>query len=167
MSEKQGENFDNRWIPEQKITEQHYRLISQIQESLKNWRKYTISIDGVFGSGKSTLARFLAWQLGMPAIETDMFLIPHLGEPLYRIDEMTTIIMERHNENRPVIIEGILVLKNLKDIGIKSDFKVFVKNPTFEGSGRLESMIEEYQKQFKVHEEVDFYFLLDEDKKLD
>jgi hypothetical protein len=55
------------------VTQDHACLRDAIREALGPWRRFVIALDGVDAAGKSTLARYLAWQLGMPAIETDLY----------------------------------------------------------------------------------------------
>lgn len=98
-------------------SERHYlrRLnIRDVRDAILNalptWRTPCIvAIDGVDGSGKSSLARYLAWQLGMPAIETDIFLVKEApeGEYVTRAD-LPLAIASRLDQNRPVIVDEFL-----------------------------------------------------------
>ena len=50
-------------------------LLDAIKEALTpNRLPLLIAIDGADGSGKSSLASWLAWQLGMPAVQLDLYL---------------------------------------------------------------------------------------------
>ena len=50
-------------------------LLDQIKQALTPKRlPLLIAIDGPDGIGKSSLASWLAWQLGMPAIQLDLYL---------------------------------------------------------------------------------------------
>jgi uridine kinase len=137
-------------------------LIDQISQALGPWHKYLIAIDGRDGSGKSRLARFLAFKLDMPMIETDLFLIPHQGEPIYRYDELKNAIDTRHQLDRPVIVEGILILDLLDHIALKQDYLVYVSNPGYEGSYSLSSRFHEYEAYFSPQEAVDFMYVVEE-----
>ena len=60
-------------------TSAHEELLSELEKFVLPWRKLTIAVDGITGSGKSCLSRYLAWQLDMPAIDTDMFRILNMS----------------------------------------------------------------------------------------
>ena len=52
-------------------------LLYRVKEALTpNRRPLLIVIDGADGMGKSSLASWLAWQLGMPAVQLDLFILP-------------------------------------------------------------------------------------------
>lgn len=101
-----------------KISSDQESLISKLKPLLLPWRKMTIAIDGVDGSGKSTLSRFLAWQLGMPAIETDTIIPIDSEEPKPESRLLNLLINSRHERNRPLIVEGVFVLCSLGEIGV-------------------------------------------------
>jgi 2-phosphoglycerate kinase len=67
-----------------------YELLRELQEQLGPTRKpLLIGIDGAEGVGKSSLASWLAWQLGMPTVHLDFYLI-HGTEPLaWMVKELT------------------------------------------------------------------------------
>ena len=69
-----------------------------------------IGIDGADGMGKSSLASWLAWQLGMPTVHLDFYLI-HNSEPLaWMVHEIDRLIGHRIDGERPMIIEGTFLL---------------------------------------------------------
>src|SRR5690606_41471548 len=70
-----------------------------------------IAIDGVDGAGKTELARYLSWQLGMPAVETDLFLIPESGLT-YRQEDLAEVVHGRLRHDRPLIVEGVRILRS-------------------------------------------------------
>jgi len=47
-------------------------LLTHLRSFCLPWRAMIIAIDGRNGAGKTSLARYLAWQLGMPVLETDL-----------------------------------------------------------------------------------------------
>jgi 2-phosphoglycerate kinase len=50
-------------------------LLDRIKEALTpNQLPLLIAIDGADGCGKSSLASWLAWQLGIPAVQLDLYL---------------------------------------------------------------------------------------------
>lgn len=87
-----------------------------------------IAIAGPMHAGKSTLSRFLAWHFNVTLIETDPFMT-HGGPPIrYRSDEIKTLIDFRLRLKRPVIVEGVAVLRLLSELAIKPDFVVSVSS---------------------------------------
>lgn len=108
-------------------------VLSAVQTALgfPNERKpLLIGIDGRDGAGKSALASWLAWQLEMPAIHLDMFMVvkPEGGLAGWRDDDLARAIDSRlkAHEPRPVIVEGVLLLDALARIGRKPNYLVYV-----------------------------------------
>ena len=136
----------------------HEALLAAIRPYLLPWRKFTIAVDGVDGSGKSTLARYLAWQLGMPAIETDMFLRGS-GDPCdHDIERLSSLIDSRHALNRPVIVEGVFVLDTLQRVGIEADFVIGVVATGRDGSFTWGSNFRAYHAKYSRSSHPDFCF---------
>jgi hypothetical protein len=50
-------------------------LLNRLRSLCLPWRAMTIGVDGRNGAGKSSLARYISWQLGMPVLETDLWLM--------------------------------------------------------------------------------------------
>jgi len=80
-----------------KILPKHRETLHFVKKIIYPWRKLTIGIDGVDGVGKSPLARFLSWQLGMPSVETDMFLKKGETYPSLRYNELKNLVEFRHS----------------------------------------------------------------------
>jgi uridine kinase len=101
-------------------------LLDQIKQALTPDRlPLLIAIDGVDGVGKSSLASWLGWQLGMPAIQLDLYLTSL--EPIqWLTPELQRAVSCRLDRDRPVIVDGILILDALDQIGRKADFFVWV-----------------------------------------
>jgi uridine kinase len=84
-----------------------------------------IVIDGADGCGKSSLASWLAWQLEMPTVHLDLYMTA--TAPIqWRTEDLDRAIDHRLFRERPVIVEGILALDALEQIGRRPDFIVFV-----------------------------------------
>ena len=120
-----------------------------------------IAIDGRDGAGKSPIARCLSWQLQMPAIETDLYIIPDTSPLEYRYDDLFRAVQSRLKNDRPVIVEGIFVLKNLEKIGVPSDFLILVETPSFDGSHGLKSELDRYFKDYAPEQKCNFRFQWD------
>lgn len=139
------------------IPPRNLELLGFLKPKILPWRKLTIGIDGVDGIGKSTLARFLAWQLEMPVLETDMFLEKE-GYPNLRYDELRSLIQSRHSHNRPVIVEGVRLLETLDKLEVLPDILIYVIRPGCEGSLTLCQEYEKYQGKYKPQEKADYTF---------
>lgn len=118
----------------------------------------TIAIDGVDGSGKSTLSRFLAWQLGMPAIETDTIIPIDSEEPKPESRLLNLLINSRHERNRPLIVEGVFVLRSLGEIGVIPEILIRVEANGINGSFIWSNEFETYLKNYPRANNPDFLF---------
>ena len=97
-----------------------------------------IGIDGTDGSGKSSVASWLSWQLEMPAVHLDLYLVRD-SEPLtWRYDDLSRVFDAQTALQRPVIVEGVPLLRVLQKIGRVPDFLVFVEKDEHEGNLRDE-----------------------------
>ncbi len=111
-----------------------------------------IAIDGADGCGKSSLASWLAWQLGMPAIQLDLYLT--CLEPVAWITkELGRVIAKRIDRNRPVIVDGVLILDALQQVHRNPDFLVYMAG---EGSDMLRAQIQDYRKRRRLPSRADF-----------
>jgi hypothetical protein len=122
-------------------------LLDYIKEALTpNRLPLLIAIDGADDSGKSSLASWLSWQLGMPAVQLDLYLTS--TKPIrWRTQDLERVVSQRLNNDRPVIIDGVLALDALDQIGRKTDFLVFVKGG--HGESSLAAQIIAYQSRRK------------------
>ena len=106
------------------------------------------------GAGKSTLAGYLGWRLGMPAVHTDMFLVPGQEKPevgkwlQYRLPELKAVISSRLDRGKPVIVEGVCLLKTLAEIGVSADYLIYVEQTGHEGGLAFESMRKKYSEKY-------------------
>lgn len=131
------------------IAPEYAKLAVWLLPQLQPWRRMTIAIDGVDGSGKSSLARFLAWQLDLPAIETDFFLRDGEAKPIHDVSVLELLIDQRHRANRPVIVEGVFVLQQLGAIGIDPELLVRVECSGRDGSYSWQSDFMEYLAKYR------------------
>ena len=146
------------------ITGQHKCLIDAASKELGPWRSFLFAIDGRDGSGKSTLARFLAWQMDMPAIETDLYLVSNqAGAPKYEYKDLSRCIDFRLSLDRPVIVEGIFLLEVLKRIGFEPNYLVYTENQSYEGSNNLQKKFTRYEKKYTPRTRAGFVFSWSED----
>jgi hypothetical protein len=112
-----------------------------------------IAIDGSDGVGKSSLASWLAWQLGAPAIHLDLYVIRD-SRPLRWRGELLCLIHARLVVHAaPLIVEGILVLDALAQIGRKPDFLVYVDG---QGGHGLSNRLADYEARHMPTEQAHF-----------
>lgn len=140
-------------------THDHRRVRDAIRGALGGWRRLVIAVDGVDAAGKSTLARYLAWQLGMPAVETDLFLDDAAVGLNYHIDQLKLVMNARLSLDCPVIIEGVRVLLLLQDLDLDCDFLVWVEQEGHDGSHGLRGALAAYAKEFTPRERANETFI--------
>lgn len=140
------------------ITDQHRDVVARLKTVIYPWRKLTIAIDGVDNSGKSTLGRFLAWQLGMPLIETDLLLERETNEIRHDLSTLRRLLAARHDLKRPAIVEGMLVLQTLKNIGVAPDYLIYVDAKGCSGSSVWQREFEKYAQTHRSRERAQFTF---------
>ncbi|SDB74560.1 (d)CMP kinase [Belnapia rosea] len=129
-------------------------LLAHLRSFCLPWRALTIAIDGRNGAGKTSLARYLAWQLGMPVLETDLWLSSR-SPVTYRIAELEKLVRSRHRQDRPIIIEGVVMLMTLELLGVQPDYFVFVTNEALESEPAEDN--EDRGPPQCLSEEVDAY----------
>ncbi len=120
-----------------------------------------ITIDGRPGVGKTTLGRFVAWWFNVSLIELDLFLIEGHGRFQFRIYDIARIIEMRLRRNRPVVIEGVTVLRQLAAINRVSDFRVYVTNENAPTSRQeYELQLTAYEAEFLPRERAELALAL-------
>jgi hypothetical protein len=101
-------------------------LLCRVREALTpNRLPVLIAIDGADGCGKSSLASWLAWQLGMPAVQLDLYLTS-LHPIKWLETELARIIAHRLDNGRPIIVDGVCILDALNNLGREAGFLIFV-----------------------------------------
>ena len=119
----------------------------QLAPHLANLPGKLIAIDGRDGSGKTTLGRFLAWYFNVALVETDLFLQED-ARLTYRTNQIERLVAQRLAIPRPVIVEGITILKTLQSIGRTPDLLVYVTNSKNSGSDTFAKVFSEYEAMF-------------------
>lgn len=131
------------------------KLLEQVCHALTpNRLPLLIAIDGADGSGKSSLASWLAWQLGMPAVQLDLYLVSY--HPIKWLDtELSRVVAKRlDRERRPIIVDGVCILDALSRIERKADFLVFVTGGNETSS--LAPLVTGYRSRQRPDELADF-----------
>jgi hypothetical protein len=132
-------------------------LLSRVNAALGPDRKpLLIAIDGPDGVGKSSLASWLAWQLGMPSVHLDLYVIRDSKPLKWMTDEVARLIQTRASLGRPIIVEGICVLDVLDQITRSPDFLVYVRG---EGGQTLSNSLASYGQRWKPVERA--HYVLD------
>ena len=124
-----------------------FQVAQRLEPDLENRPGKLIAIDGRDGVGKTSLGRFLACYFSVSLVETDLFLRrrPRLT---YCKSHIQRIIDARLAKPRPVIVEGILVLKTLQSISRKPDILIYVTNTSFSGSECFAKDFSDYETTF-------------------
>jgi hypothetical protein len=115
-----------------------------------------IAIDGADGVGKSSLASWLAWQLGMPTVHLDLYLIRGSRPLKWRTDEVARLIQIRLDLGKPIIVEGILVLDVLDQISHSPDFLAYVSG---KGGNMFSNRLHAYHTRWNPSERA--HYVLD------
>lgn len=133
-------------------------LTASLRGECTPWRRLLIGIDGRDGEGKSTTARWLAYTLGMPALETDTYLLAGADDYTLRYDELGRSIASRLSRDRPVIVEGVFLLNTLERVGLAADILIYVKKrPAHKYSG-LESRLKRYRAKYKPEQTAHYVY---------
>lgn len=130
------------------IPAEYAKVADWLLPQMLPWRRLTIAIDGVDGAGKSSLARFLAWQLAMPAIETDFFLREGEATPVHDTSALKSLVEQTHLADRPVIVEGLFVLRQLVAIGVDPEILLRVQCHGHDGSFTWQHEFANYLAQY-------------------
>lgn len=123
-----------------------------------------VAVDGRPGVGKTSLARFLAWHFNVSLIETDLFLKqPALTKGAlglnYDLGTIRQMIDCRLAKPRPIIVEGVSVLRTLQQLGKAPDVLIYVSN-SCNHSGRLDAMLTRYDTAFSPSLRADIHVTL-------
>jgi ABC-type glutathione transport system ATPase component len=127
---------------------EYWDVLKKLEPILYNLPPKIVTVDGRSGVGKTTLGRFLAWRFNITLIETDLFLIRNKGSFRYRKNDINKLIKSRMQSCRPVIVEGVVVLRLLRDLGRKSDFHIHIVCDEAEGSSITDREWSSYHCEF-------------------
>jgi uridine kinase len=135
---------------------EYAQALSALTPVLYNLPPKIIAIDGKSDVGKTKFGRYLAWRFNISLLESDLFLEGGQNVLKYRHTEIRNVIRSRiDNARRPVIIEGIVTLRLLRELHKKHDFHIHVICEQAEGGTALEADWKKYQKEFKPQDNAD------------
>lgn len=98
---------------------------------IKSQNKKIIAIDGEDGAGKSTIVSpKIAKESESSLIHLDDYQIKKQNIYKLNVDKLLSDTKMLRREEKSIVIEGILVLKILKDIGIIPDLHIYVESDT-------------------------------------
>jgi hypothetical protein len=117
-------------------------------------RALLIGIDGLDGAGKSSLAAWLSWQLEMPAIHVDLYIVTDTDPLAFRTDHLAAAIEARLRLGRPIIVEGVLLLDVLDSIGHRPDFLIFVAK--HRNQSNMHNYVPPYIENRRPREKADY-----------
>ncbi|HLS55397.1 MAG TPA: hypothetical protein VK052_04945 [Zeimonas sp.] len=137
-------------------------VVSALVPVLDGLPPRVVGIDGRDGVGKTTLGRYLAWHFNISLIETDLFLNRHQGRLDYRDDEIARLIRARLDLSRPVVVDGVCLLKLLGRLEIEPAFTVYVCARHEEDDDRtLAFDFPSYKRDFTPRAKADLVVTLD------
>ncbi|WP_406855185.1 hypothetical protein ABEG18_21985 [Alsobacter sp. KACC 23698] len=143
---------------------QYADVVQALTPVLHNLPPKLVALDGWPDVGKTTLGRFLAWRFNVTLLETDLFLTPRPDDRLVYLNNQITRIIDDRLQGcfpRPIIVEGIAVLRLLKKVQRAPDFVIHVTNRLVLDAGNLIDEMEAYDAEFRPRERADLTITLD------
>ena len=137
------------------------QVAAALEPHLRDLPGKLVAIDGRDGVGKTPLGRFLAWTFNVSLIETDLFL-KRDGTLNYYYDQIDRIIAGRLSIPRPVIVEGVTILRTLALLKRKPDFLIYVTNSTRSGGESLLGDLKAYEAKYNPVSAASFAIQLQE-----
>jgi hypothetical protein len=131
-------------------------LLSAVKEALGSQRlPLIIGIDGRLESGKTRLAAWLWWELGIPVVHSDGFIIRETDLLEWRYGDLGSVIHSLFDTKRSMIVEGVCLCQALQPLDLDPNFLVRLENE----SGPEPSLHEptlDYMREFRPSENADF-----------
>lgn len=131
----------------------YFELRTEIRKALgfpNERHPIIVGIDGVDGAGKSSLAAWLSWQLEIPAIHLDVYIVRDSNPIAWLLDDLRRSLSKWIDVlHRPIIVESIQLLHVLNQIERAPDFHIFVEKEDHKSSmrGPIDRYVATYQPQ--------------------
>jgi hypothetical protein len=106
------------------------KILKVLKEKINRKTNLIIGVDGFFGSGKTNFVKnFLQKKLQIETVFLDDYLIEKRGGYFInlRIDNLKQHVSSLLKSKLPFIIEGVCLLKILKEINITYDVLIYIK----------------------------------------
>ena len=132
----------------------------KLAEWLRGMADHLVAFDGYQGAGKSSVVRAMAKFLDIPACHLDDFVKPKQGNYFNSIDlQGLRVALDR----RPMLVEGVCVLKVLQSLNVTPDRLVYVNSPRPEpgttlGDGPLAAEVSAYHRTFDPESAADVLY---------
>jgi hypothetical protein len=97
----------------------------------------------------------LAWEFNISLVETDLFLIPNQGKLVYLNDAITHVIKSRLEIPRPVVVEGVAILRLLQSLAFRPDYVIYVSSSDSPESRSLKKELAAYDVDFRPSTSAD------------
>ncbi len=133
---------------------------AELAEWLQGMADHLVAFDGYQGAGKSSVVQAMAKFLDIPACHLDDFVKPKQGSYFNSIDlQGLRLALDR----RPVLVEGVCVLKVLQSLNVTPDWLVYVSSPRPEpgtplGDGPLAAEVSAYHRAFDPEAAADILY---------
>jgi len=103
----------------------------------------------------------LAWHFNVTLIETDLF--ANDGSVLlgYRLDEINRLIQLRLDKPRPVVVEGVALLRLVEQLHRSADFLIYCESASHETDESLSLWLDEYDRAYTPKLRADIIVRLD------
>ena len=102
-------------------------VITQLRQRLHPRRAMIVGIDGPHREDRSTLARRLAAELGISVVELDLFLPVDALWPDLCLGDLWRVLHSCLDRDWPVIVEGVCLLRVLRELPLPCDVLVYVR----------------------------------------
>jgi hypothetical protein len=131
-------------------------LLAAVKEALGPERlPLIIGIDGSVEAGKTRLAAWLWWQLGIPVVHSDGFIIRDTDRLEWRYEDLGSVIHSLLDTKRPMIVEGVCLRQALRPLDLDPDFLVWLENESGPEPGPHDPT-QDYMREFRPRENADF-----------
>ena len=129
--------------------------VSALEAVLGNLPPRIVGVDGRNGVGKTTFGRYLAWHFNVTLIETDLF--ANEGSVLlgYRLADINRLIQLRLDKPRPVVVEGVALLRLLEQLHRSADFLIYCESANHEPDESLSLWLDEYDRAYTPKSRAD------------